>query len=270
VTEPTAGSPRTSPTAAPSDDRSVLSRASTVLRAFRDDATVLPLAEISRRTGIPKSSLHRLLGQLVDCGMLERGPNGSYHLGLELFELARLVPVQLRLREVALPFMGDLYEATHETIHLGVLAGLDVLYIDRISGHRQAAVPTRVGGRMPIHCTGLGKAMLAHAGPELVQAVLEQGLPALTPRTIRHATVLEEALVDVRRDGVAYDREESTLGVVCVAAPILHQGQAVAALSITGPRGRFDPSRFAGAVSVASIGVARALERSTSWRRNTV
>lgn len=250
------------------DDRSVLARASTVLRSFTDDATVLSLAEISRRTGIPKSSLHRLLGQLIDCGMLERGPNGTYHLGLSLFELARLVPVQLRLREVALPFMGDLYEATHETIHLGVLAGLDVLYIDRIAGHHQADVPTRVGGRMPIHCTGLGKAMLAHAAPDLVRAVLDRGLPALTPRTIRHPAVLEQVCAEIRRDGVAYDREESTLGVVCVAAPILHRGRAVAALSITGPRSRFDPSRVAGAVSVASLGVARALERSANFRRS--
>lgn len=246
---------------APDRSRSLLGRATSVLQAFTVQDVGLSLSELSRRTDIPKGSLHRIVGQLADRGMLERDGEGNYHLGLALFELARLVPVQRRLREVALPFMADLYQATRETVHLGVLADLDVVYIDRIAGHRQVNVPTRVGGRMPAYCTGLGKAMLAFSEPAVVDAAIERGLAPLSPKTICRPEILRGELQRIRAEGVAFDRQECVDGIVCVAAPVVSKGRPIAALSITGPLGRLKTERFAGAVSVASAGVSRTLSR---------
>ena len=243
-----------------SNSRSVLERAFRVLTAFAPRDVRLSLAELSRRTGLPKGSLHRMAAQLVTLGALERVED-RYQLGLRMFEIAKLVPVQLRLREVMLPFMEDLYEATHETVHLGVLRDTDVIYIERIAGHRQVYCPTRVGGRMPAHCTSLGKALLAFSGPELLERVIAAGLPALGPRTITSATVLRQQIEQVRADGLAYDNEESVQGAVCVGAPVLHHHEAVAALSVTGPKARLNLRRLAPAVRTAALGASRMLSR---------
>lgn len=243
-----------------SNSRSVLERAFRVLTAFAPRDVRLSLAELSRRTGLPKGSLHRMAAQLVTLGALERVED-RYQLGLRMFEIAKMVPVQLRLREVMLPFMEDLYEATHETVHLGVLRDTDVIYIERIAGHRQVYCPTRVGGRMPAHCTSLGKALLAFSGPELLERVIAAGLPALGPRTITSATVLRQQIEQVRADGLAYDNEESVQGVVCVGAPVLHHHEAVAALSVTGPKARLNLRRLAPAVRTAALGASRMLSR---------
>ena len=111
--------------------------------------------------------------------MLER-VGEEYQLGLKLFELGNSVARQRELREAALPFMEDLYEATHETIHLGVLDDAEVLYVEKIAGRRGCTVPTTLGTRKPLYCTGLGKAILAYSTPQLVQAVIQNGLPRRT------------------------------------------------------------------------------------------
>lgn len=242
------------------NSRSVLERAFRVLNAFAPRDSRLRLAELSRRTGLPKGSLHRMVTQLVTVGALER-VDDRYQLGLRMFEIARMVPVQLRLREVMLPFMEDLYEATHETVHLGVLRDTEVIYIDRIAGHRQVYCPTRVGGRMPAHCTSLGKAMLAFSDPEVLEKVIAGGLPALSPHTITVPRVLRQQIEQARTDGVAYDNEESLRGLVCVGAPVLHHHEVVAALSVTGPKARLNPRRLAPAVRTAALGASRALSR---------
>lgn len=243
-----------------SDGRSVLERAFRVLNAFAPRDSRLSLAELSRRTSLPKGSLHRIAGQLIMVGALER-VGDRYQLGLHMFEIARMVPVQLRLREATLPFMEDLYEATHETVHLGVLRDTEVIYIERIAGHRQVYCPTRVGGRMPAHCTSLGKALLAFSGPEVLERVVAGGLPALSPHTITVPRVLRQQIEQARADGVAFDNEETIRGLVCVAAPVMHHRDVVAALSVTGPRARLNPRRLAPAVRTAALGASRSLSR---------
>lgn len=238
----------------------MLGRAFQVLDAFAPRDSRLSLAELARRTGLPKGTLHRMTGQLVEVGALERAGDG-YRLGLHLFELARMVPVQRRLREAALPFMEDLYEATHETVHLGVLRDLDVVYVERIAGHRQVYCPTRVGGRMPAYCTSLGKAMLAFSDPAIIDMVIESGLRALSPHTITVPRLLRQQLVRARAEGVAFDQEESVQGVVCVAAPVLRDDEVVAALSVAGPKVRLSVKRIAPAVRTAALGLSRGIGR---------
>lgn len=159
------------------DTSSVLVRAFCVLDAFVPEGGEMGLSELVRRTGLPKATVHRLATQLVDIGALEK-MGDRYRPGLRLFELGSVVVRHRRLRDSALPLMEDLYEATHETVHLGIPDGLDVLYLEKIVGPRGSPVSTRVGTRKPLYCTALGKAMLAFSPGELLRAVLAGGLTA--------------------------------------------------------------------------------------------
>jgi DNA-binding IclR family transcriptional regulator len=239
--------------------RSVLERAVRILGAYGPADRTLTLAEMTRRTGIPKPTVHRLAGELLELGLLE-GEGGVYRLGMRMFELGQLVPLQRDLRDAALPFMQDLFEATHETVHLAVLDGTDVLYIDKIAGHRRVAVGSRVGGRLPAHCTAVGKAILAVSPPAVLDALLAAGLVRRTAFTIAAPKVLRRHLATVARVGVAYEREESDLGVTCAASPVHGFGHhVVAAISITGPVGRLQPERYASTVRLAALALSRRL-----------
>ena len=139
---------------------SVLDRAFRLLDAFGDGTPELTLAQLVQRSGVPRSSAHRLAGQLVARGALERSRRG-WRLGTRMFELGQLVAREQRLRERALAHMQDLYAVTGETVQLAVADGGQVLYVEIIGGHRRVATPSRRGGRMGLHCTALGKALLA-------------------------------------------------------------------------------------------------------------
>lgn len=239
--------------------RSVLGRAFAILGAFGPADRRLTLAEITRRTGIPKPTVHRLVSALMVLGALE-GEHGIYRLGMRVFELGQLVPGQRDLRDAALPFMEDLYEATHETVHLAVLTGSEVLYIEKISGHRRVAAASRIGGRLPAHCTAVGKALLAISPPEVVDAVLAAGLSRRTAFTITAPSVFRAQLATVARTGVAYEREESDLGVTCAASPVRGLGgRGLAAISVTGPVTRLKPERYASTVRLAALALSRLL-----------
>lgn len=243
-----------------SDDRngtSVLGRAFRCLDALYPDGLELGLAELARRAELPKATTYRLAAQLVELGALERSGQ-RYRLGIRLFEMGSSVVRQRRLRDAALPFMEDLYEATHETIHLGVINDAEVLYIEKISGRRRSPVGTQVGRSQPLYCTALGKAILAFSSEEVVRSVICAPLKRHTPYTIVSQEGLMRDLNEIRANGVAYDREEFSLGIICVAAPLLDRtGKARAALSVTGPITRFNAEQSAAAVQTA----ARALVR---------
>jgi IclR family transcriptional regulator, acetate operon repressor len=238
---------------------SVLGRAMTLLTAFRPDEVELSLAELVRRTGLAKSTAHRLLGELTTWDLVERTP-GGVRLGMRLFELGSLVPRQRGLREAAAPFLADLFEATHETVHLAILDGIEVVYVQKLDSRGGPKVPSRVGGRLPAHCTGVGKAMLAFSPPSRLDAVLAAGLRRRAPRTVVAPGLLRQELAEIRERGVALEHEESTVGITCVAAPVLDaNGEALAAVSVTGWVNRIDPARFAPAVRTAAFGVSRIL-----------
>ncbi|WP_308259407.1 IclR family transcriptional regulator [Pseudonocardia sp. H11422] len=238
---------------------SVLGRALTLLTAFRPGDAELSLAELCRRTGIPKATAHRLLGELAEWDVVERTPTGV-RLGMRLFELGTMAPRQRGLREAAAPFLADLFEATHETVHLAVPDGVDVVYLQKLDGRRGPPVASRIGGRMPAHCTGVGKALLAFGPPDRLAAVLAAGLRRRTPRTVVAPGLFDQELAAVRRNGVAEEHEESTVGIACVAAPVLDaDGLALAAVSITGWANRLDTARLAPAVRTAALGISRVL-----------
>ncbi|MCR1784737.1 IclR family transcriptional regulator [Nocardioides carbamazepini] len=240
----------------------VLGKAVALLRAFGTDDRLLPLAELVRRTGLPKGTVHRIAGDLVHHRLLEKTDHG-YRLAGGLFELGMRAATERTLLEVAMPFLQDLYERTHETVHLGVRDGTEVVYVAKIGGHRQARSPSRTGGRMPMHCTALGKVLLAHADPAIRAAVLSGPLPRRTPHTIVAPGLLEQQLDRALENGLAFEREESTPGLLCVAAPVLQPdgATAVAAVSVTGPIGRFRPEAHQNAVRAAATALASTLAR---------
>jgi len=245
-----------------SDERNgatVLERAFRVLEVFGPEERSVGLAEMARRAKLPKATAFRLAKQLVELGALERSAAG-YHLGMRLFELGSQVSCQRRLRDAALPLMEDLYEATHEIVHLAIPDGIQMLYIEKIMGRNSGIACTQIGTRRPMHCTALGKAVLARSEQALVQAVLDGGLVRYTPYTISTPQRFLDELEVIRREGVAYDREEFHLGVTCVAAAVLGPRRTVeGALSITGLPGRFHAESKAGAVRTAALALSRAL-----------
>jgi IclR family transcriptional regulator, acetate operon repressor len=242
---------------------SVLGRTMALLTAFRSGEEELTLAELARRAGIPKPTAHRLLAELATWNVVERTP-GGHRLGMRLFELGQLAPRQRGLREAAAPFLADLFEATHETVHLAVPDGVDVVYVQKLPGRHGPRIDSRIGGRMPAYCTGVGKALLAFGPPERLAEVLAAGLVRRTPRTVVAPGLLRQELDRVRACGVAEEHEESTVGIACTAAPVMDaSGRAVAAISITGWANRMDTARLAPAVRTAALGLSRALRSGT-------
>jgi len=239
----------------------VIGKIAAVLHAFTADDQRVTLAELGRRTGLSKGTLHRVVNDLVGIGLLDKSASG-YRLGAQMFELGMRAPAERDLLESATPYLEDLYERTHETVHLGVRRGTDVVYVTKIGGHRQAPAPSRVGGRMPLYCTAIGKALIAGSAPELLGDVIAAGLVRRTRRTITDPDVLRTHLERVEHAGAAYEFEESTAGIVCVAAPVLDAtGRPVAAISLMGPAGRFRPGSQAAALRAGAAGVAATLAR---------
>jgi DNA-binding IclR family transcriptional regulator len=242
------------------DRRSVTARGFAVLSAFTPGLPTLTLSDIARRAALPLTTTHRLVGELCASGALERDDDGTYRIGLRLWEIASLAPRGVPLREAALPFLEDLYEVTHENVQLGVREGHEVLYIERIAGRQAVGVLTRVGGRFPLHASGIGVVLLAHA-PEAVQVeVLGGPLQRFTDHTITDPDRLRRILAQIRRDGVAVSDRQVTDDAVSVAAPIFDAGGAVlAALSIVSKADETDPARLVPAIRAAALGTSRAL-----------
>lgn len=230
----------------------VIDRISLVLDAF-DGPGRLTLAQIVRRTGLPRSSAHRMLERLVQLRWLRR-TGRDYELGMRLVELGSLAVHQDRLVRAAAPLLSELHRATRLAVHLAVLDGPDVVYLEKIG---DPTIHTRVGGRQPAHCTAVGKAMLAYSDEE---AVLD--LQARTTKySISNRSRLALDLAKVRVHGVAFEREESLLGFGCVAAPIGNPGTPVAAVAVCGPMNRmvFD-QRLATPVRMTAKGIWRNAE----------
>jgi len=247
-----------SPEACPSV--SVLDRAMAILGAYGRDDAALPLHELRRRTGLARATVYRLVVHLADLGLLER-EGQNYRLGMRLFELGERVPRARELRRAALPHLHELLEATRANVHLGMLEGLRVLYLERLTGRDHVPLPSVVGDFMPAHATALGKVLLAFAPPGTVAAVLEAGLAPLTPYTITAPRLLIEQLVEIRRTGVGAEREESAVGLACVAAPVRLGDEVVAAVSVSYPIGRYDPRALSGPVRRTGDAISAELDR---------
>lgn len=241
-----------------SPGQSVTARALALLGAFDVAHPRLSLSELARRAGLPAATAHRLAGELEAWRALDRDDDGYYRIGLRLWEAGLLAPVSGRLREIAMPFMQDLYEATRENIHLAVRDGFDALYVEKLSGHRSVPIISRIGTRLPMHSTGVGKALLAYAEQPFVHAYCERPLPRYTRYTIsERGRLLRELRLTTER-GYALTTEEMTLGSCSVAVPIpSEEGAPTAALGIVVHSARAELPRLVPALRRSAEAIAR-------------
>jgi DNA-binding IclR family transcriptional regulator len=226
-----------------------ISRASNLLDALKGDPSSrgVRLTELAQRCGLEKSTTHRLLGALISEGMVEQDPETErYRLGLTLLELGMAVHRRLDIREEAMPVLRALAEGADETIHLGVARAAHVVYLEKVESHHSFQMRSRVGERMPLYSTGIGKAILAFGGEDQLTTVLAAGLESRTKHTITDPAELRIELLRIRMRGYSTDTEENEEGVRCVAAPIFdHRLNVAGAISIAGPIFRFSDQRMA-------------------------
>jgi DNA-binding IclR family transcriptional regulator len=244
---------------------SVVSRALSLLYAFDEAHPRLTLTELARRSDLPVPTAYRLAKELVAGGTLVRRPSGEYAVGRRLWDVGLLAPVQTGLRQVAAPFLADIHAATLATVHLAVRDRTQVLYLERLSGRTSVPIVSTVGSRLPMHATGVGKVLLAHAPDDVRERVLAR-LARLTPYTITQPSRLLEQLEKVRRDDYAITIEEMTLGACSIAVPVRTRpigdpktGPVVAAIGIVVPDLGRHRTRLLTALQVAAQGIGRSV-----------
>ena len=241
------------------ETRSVTARALAVLDTFDTKHRRQSLASISRRAGLPLTTVHRLVHELERNAALVRGIDGDYEIGSKIWRLGILASVHADLREVALPYMEDVYELGDAAVQIAVLDGLRCLIVERIAGSRTMSVQSKPGSRLPLHATGVGKVLLAFGSQELHDAVLNS-LDRFTERTITDAPTLSAQLATIKRQGFAETREELEAGAVSIAVPLKGKGgRVIAALGIVAPSDGRDISRMLPVMQVTAAALSRKL-----------
>jgi DNA-binding IclR family transcriptional regulator len=238
--------------------RTVTSRVLALLGAFDAEHRQLTLTELAASADLSLPTAHRLAAELAAWGALERRESGAYVVGRRVWDLGLLAPVQTGLRQVAEPFLHDIYAATLATVHLAVREGLEVLYLDRLSGHRSVPIVSRVGTRLPAHATAVGKILLAHAPDDVQQAALKS-LTRVTPYTITNSATFRRQLARARSEGYATTSEEMSLGACSVAVPIMRNGEAIAAVGLVVRSLKRDRGRLVASLRTAAEGISRSL-----------
>lgn len=234
----------------------------TVLSAFSSQRPSLSLTQLSSITGLPVSTVHRVAAELVQSGLLERTPRGPFVVGMRAWELAAIAPRAQGLREVAIPFMGDLYEATRENVQLAILEGDSALLVERIAGRRAVPLAAGVGERLPLHASGVGHVLLAFGPPDVLERAERGELPEMTPRTIHDPQELRRRIEQVHRQGYAVSIGAIADGAMSVAAPILNRhGGVEAALSIVLTESERDVPRLVPAVVAIAKSISRSMLR---------
>ena len=216
-----------------------IERVSLILDILGQHTQGISVRELSSKVELPMGTTHRLLSSLAYFDFVRQDElTKNYHLGFKLVELGNLLINQLDFRTDAKPFMIELAEKTGETIHLVTLDQNEALYIEKVALNQTGLqMMSRVGLRIPVHCSSVGKILAAHlAEDELDRIVRAKGLPRRTQNSINDISRFKEHLQDVRAKGYAIDDEENEKGIRCVAAPIRSEnGEVIAAISISGP-----------------------------------
>ncbi len=219
-----------------------LERGLVVLRALADEPRGLALVDLARRTGIPTSSLYRILSALREAELVEETASGRYRVGVGALVLARGFLDGLSLRESALPVLRQLVDETQETSHLGVLASPHIVYLEKVDSPLPVRMVSQVGGSNPALTTAIGRALLAHEHVSVAEQVVEASkrLFGMEVDTAELAATLKVT----REKGFSTDLQENEVGICCVAAPVFDaSGRVVAGISVSAPAARFAPSQ---------------------------
>lgn len=240
--------------------RSVSSRLLDVLFAFQPGRSALSLSDLARETGMPFATVRRYALELVEAGALDRDPRGTFTVSLKLWRLGTLAPFTEPLRSLAQPFMEDLYTALRQHVQLAVLDGDEAVIIERLSAPKAVGLVSQVGGRLPLHCSAVGKVLLAHAPADLIDAVLQRGLKGYTPDTVTDPARLRAELASCRSSGTAAVRGELSEGAHSYATRILNgDGRVVAALSVVVRSGSVKEHAVLPAVVTSGLNISRML-----------
>ncbi len=240
-------------------------RAIDVIELFNSTVTELSVKEISDGLQLSKSTVHGLIKTLEHRGFLEQKPeNQKYKLGLRLFELGNLVGSQMDIRKLSSSVIHQLVEKVKETVHLVVLDGKEVVYVEKLEGPGSLRMYSQVGKRAPMYCTGVGKAILAYLDEQEVDEILQSTkMEAFTPYTLTTHEAIRAELEQIRRNGYATDDQEIELGLRCFAAPVFnHEGKVVASISCAGPINRIvyeKDSEIAKHVKAAALEISNKL-----------
>ncbi|MBQ3829498.1 MAG: IclR family transcriptional regulator [Spirochaetales bacterium] len=204
------------------------------------------LETLSRETGLPKATALRLLSALVDHGYVSRDSTDRYSLTLRMFTVGSRALKNVEFLEVASPVAGQLRDKTGETVHIGILEGNRAVYVLKRESLYTIRMNSRVGKSIPLHCSAIGKCLLAAQGDEAVESYIrEEGLKCYTPKTICDPDAFRREIAKVRDQGYAFDDEEHETGIFCVAAPVRDTyGDTVAAMSMSTPTFRLDRSNI--------------------------
>jgi DNA-binding IclR family transcriptional regulator len=208
-----------------------------LLTSFSGEEDELGITTLAGRLRLAKSTVHRLAATLTSAGFLEQNAeNGKYRLGVALFELGALVRRRMDVANEARPKLRELLEKTGETVQLGIIDHYSVLYVYEMESPRAIRMAAAVGGRAPLHCTAVGKVLLAFQSADYVQQFLERGLAQYTPKTLTRRDAVLGMLKEVRQGEHAVDDEESEGGLRAIAAPVRnHTGAVIAALGVAAP-----------------------------------
>jgi IclR family KDG regulon transcriptional repressor len=224
-----------------------VSRALDIINIVSSEKDGLGVTEIAKQMDINKSSVYRILSTLVQYGYMEQDEETSrYKLGYKFLELSSKLLESIDLRKEAKPYLQELEKETNEVIHLVVYDQGEVIYIEKLEGTETLRMHSKVGKRAPMHCTAVGKAILAHLPSNVVHDILERkGMPRHTDKTITDQDEFLKELAQVKQKGYALDLEENEYGIRCIAVPIFdHAGKVIAAVSISGPTIRMTDERI--------------------------
>ena len=214
-------------------------RASNILRCLTKGKARIKISEIARQLKLDRSTTYRILLSLEKCGFVEKDKEtGEYSLGLLTFEIGNAYLNRIDFPKLSKPIMTDLALTVQETVHLAVLSGTEIVYVDKVDSPRPLGIMSKIGQRAPLYCTALGKVLLAFQPEDELKRIIHQlKLVPLTSNTIIAKQRLLEELRAIRRQGYALDHREIEEDVECIGAPIRdHRGNAIAALSISGPQ----------------------------------
>ena len=223
-----------------------LQRGLQLLHLFSESPRGLTAKQVAALSRLPVSTVHRFLANLITAGFLNRDGEGTHHLGIACFSIGQAAVGQLDIRRLSLPYLQELNQQTRETIHLTVRHGLSAVYVEKLDSPEQLRIHSRIGASVPLHCTAVGKVMLAYMPEDEQERVLpELDVKRLTPNSVGSLQELKAELFRVRKNGYACDLEEHELHIRCVAAPIYdHTGSVQSSLSITAPTLRMPVTRL--------------------------
>jgi len=243
-------------------------RAIKILEAFNNKSK-MGITEISKMLNIPKSTTHNIVTTLSKESILEKDTEiNKYFLGIKLFELGDRARENFELRKVSIPYLKELNETFDETVHLTVPENGEVLYIECFESTKRLRTYSVIGIRAPLHCTAVGKAILAYLpGNEIDRIIKEKGLQKFTKNTIRNKKQLLEEIKIIKKIGYAVDNMEHEEGVRCVGAPIKdNSGYPVASISISGPSQRIT-DKIIPQLAAHTIRVTNAISERTAYRK---